>query len=68
MRPLILDIATAIGLIVMGLVALSVVIFIVDLFVEARRERRGRYVPREWVDDELQRRRRDHPSQDGCGR
>lgn len=68
MRPLILDIATAIGLIVMGLVALSVVIFIVDLFVEARRERRGRYVPREWVDEEVSRRRKDHPSQDGGGR
>lgn len=62
MRPLILDIATAIGLIVMGLVALSVVIFIIDLFAEARRERRGRYVPREWVDDEVSRRRDQHPS------
>lgn len=68
MKPLILDVATVIGLLVMALVALSVVIFIVDLFVEARRERRGRYVPREWVDEEVSRRRKDHPSQDGGGR
>lgn len=68
MRPLILDVATVIGLLVMALVGLSVVVFIVDLFAEARRERRGRFVPREWVDDELRRRRRDHPSQDGGGR
>lgn len=65
MRPLILDVATVIGLIVMMLVALSVVIFIVDLFVESRRTRRRRYVPREWVDDEVARRRGDHPSGGG---
>lgn len=31
------------------------------LLVEGR-ERRGRYVPREWVDDEVSRRRDQHPS------
>ncbi len=65
MRPLILDVATVIGLIVMMLVAVSVLIMIVGLFVDAREERRRRYVPREWVDDEVARRRGDHPSGGG---
>lgn len=57
MRPLILDVATVIGLIVMMLVAVSVLIMIVGLFVDAWRQRRKVYVPRSWVAAEQEERR-----------
>lgn len=67
---------TGLHLVVDFLGALTLTLFVFGLvcvgWVEFRDRiitpRRHRYVPSRWVDDELRRRRRDHPSQDGGGR
>lgn len=62
MRPLILDIATVIGLLVMAGTVLVALCLVAGMCVDAWHTRRRMYVPRQWITDEQQHpsRREDH--------
>lgn len=54
MRPLILDIATAIGLLVMAGTVLVALLLVAGMCIDAWQQRRRLYVPRKWITDEQQ--------------
>lgn len=62
MRPLILDIATAIGLLVMAGTVLVALLLVAGMCVDAWQQRRRMYVPREWVAEEGRRDCRRRPA------